>query len=405
MKTYKSFLNEESTKNLHMTHLEDLALDAGVDGVRGAIEFLSSLRDMLSGQTSTATNVTVKFDGAPAVFAGTNPENGQFFVGTKSVFNRGKPKINYTEADIDTNHSGELANKLKLALKELSGLGIKGILQGDMMFSNSDLKTDTIDGEKYITFQPNTIVYAVSPNTTEGKEISKAKMGIVFHTTYTGNTMEGLKASFGANISSLKKTSSVWVRDAYFKDVFGSATFTSKENDAVSKKITSLENLSKKISSSFLKEISRNQQINLMLNVHANSLIRNNKKISVAGRIVDFSKWLKERYQKEMDKLKTDKSKKKREDELNYLLKWVNKNRTNLKNLYEFQVDLVDVKTDIIRKLQKVKGIGTFVRTDTGFRVTAPEGFVAVRDGGAVKLVDRLEFSQQNFNAVKGWDK
>jgi hypothetical protein len=61
----------------------------------------------------------------------------------------------------------------------------------------------------------------------------------------------------------------------------------------------------------------------------------------------------------------------------------------------------------IVRKLEKVKDIKTLMKTSTGFKVTAPEGFVAIDKlkGGAVKLVDRMEFSMQNFNAAKNWDK
>ena len=99
-------------------------------------------------------------NGTVLIICGVNPENGKFFVGTKSVFNV-NAKINYTTGDIRRNHSGELANKLSIALRELAKLNISGILQGDFLFSKSDLKNESIDGENMITFTPNTITYAV----------------------------------------------------------------------------------------------------------------------------------------------------------------------------------------------------------------------------------------------------
>ena len=153
---------------------------------------------MLAGNSGSSVNVTVKWDGAPAVFAGINPENDQFFVGTKGVFAK-NAKINYTNTDINLNHSGGLAKKLTVALAELSKANIKGVLQGDMMYTNDDLKTETIDGESYITFQPNTIVYAIPVKTKLAAKIMSSSMGIVWHTTYSGDTMEDMTASFGVS--------------------------------------------------------------------------------------------------------------------------------------------------------------------------------------------------------------
>ena len=202
-------------------HIEDEVLNRGVAGTRDAINFLQSLRDMLAGHASSKVNVTTKWDGAPAVFCGINPDNGKFFVGTKGVFNA-NPKLNYTDDDIDMNHpSGGLNAKLKVALRYLPKLGIKGVLQGDMMFSKGDINTQTIDGEEYITFQPNTIVYAVPSDSKLAKAMTSAQMGIVFHTSYTGKTFSDMKASFNIDINHLSTTKDVWFRDAYFVDASG----------------------------------------------------------------------------------------------------------------------------------------------------------------------------------------
>ena len=132
MENFSNFITEQ--KNTHMTHIEDKVLYGGVDGTRQAINALRSLRDMLSG--SSGGKVSVKWDGAPAVFAGVDPSDGKFFVAKKGIFNK-NPKVYKTDADIDADTSGDLNAKLKQALKYLPELNIKGVVQGDFLFSLS----------------------------------------------------------------------------------------------------------------------------------------------------------------------------------------------------------------------------------------------------------------------------
>ena len=146
-KTYNVPLTEE--KNTHMTHIEDLILDGGVKGARQAILALRSLRDMLAGNSPTAVDVTVKWDGAPAVFAGIDPSDGQFFVAKKGIFAKTGAKIYKNHDDIDNDTSGDLAKKLKLAYDNLKDLGITDVIQGDFMFDKADLGSEKIDGVKY----------------------------------------------------------------------------------------------------------------------------------------------------------------------------------------------------------------------------------------------------------------
>ena len=208
----ETLTEDKGGKNLHLEHLEDEIINYGVEGGRAAINFLQSLRDMLAGNARSSVNMTVKWDGAPAIFAGIDPSDGKFFVAKKSVFNV-NPKLYKTAKEIDDDLSGQLNEKFKTALAEFSKLGIKSVIQGDLMFTN-DVETATIEGTKYYTFQPNTIVYAVPVDSDFGRVINKAKVGIVWHTTYSGDTLESMKASFGADISKLNKTPSVWMDDA-----------------------------------------------------------------------------------------------------------------------------------------------------------------------------------------------
>ena len=391
-----------------MEHLEDEVLNHGVAGTRGAINFLQGLRDMLAGHSDAPVNVTVKWDGAPAVFAGYNPENDRFFVGTKGVFNK-SAKINYTEADIDDNHSGGLADKLKVALAELSRVNIRGVLQGDMMYTKDDLKREEIGGESYITFQPNTIVYAVPVKTKLAAKIMSSNMGIVWHTTYSGDTMEDMTASFGVSSGAFKERTSVWQADAAFKDQSGTATMTKKETGDVTAILKKAGQLFQKLDSNILEMIANDAQTSLMVKTYYNTKVRSGEKVkNVKKHTAGMIAYVYDKLKADVDKVKQEKNKKIKKETMDKYVKFLRKNSGEFVKIFAMQNLLIDAKLLIVRKLESIQGLTkTFIKTPTGYRVTAPEGFVAIDSlkGGAVKLVDRMEFSMQNFNAAKNWDK
>jgi len=395
-------------KNVHLEHIEDEVLNRGVIGARESIDFLRSLRNMLAGHAETKVNITTKWDGAPAIFAGINPENGKFFVGTKSVFNK-NAKLNYTEDDIDVNHpSGGLNEKLKVALRYLPKLGIKGVLQGDMMFSKGDLKRETIDGESYVIFQPNTIVYAVPTDSKLAQSMLAAQLGVVFHTSYTGRTMEDMKASFNIDIGRLTATKDVWFRDASFVDASGSATFTEEETKQITTILSIAGRTFQTINSMTLNRIASSETILTYIKTFNNTKVREGKKITNTNQhTLDLIRWVEAKLNKDIADVKRAETKAKRTKEKTEVMRFFRTNATQLRFIFDLQNLLVDAKLMIVRKLESIRSIGTFVRTDTGYRITAPEGFVAVDKlkGNAVKLVDRLEFSQANFNAAKNWSK
>ena len=406
-------LEDKGGKNLHLEHLEDEILNYGVDGGRAALNFLQSLRDMLSGASRSSVNMTVKWDGAPAIFAGIDPEDGKFFVAKKSVFNV-NPKLYKTTKEIDDDLSGALNSKFKIALKEFSKLGIKGVLQGDLMYTD-DVEKTKIDGVSYLTFQPNTIVYAVPVDSKLGSIINKSKIGIVWHTTYSGKTLQGMKASFGANISSLSKPSSVWMDDATYKDVAGKATFTAAETESITKILSQVGSTFQKINANGLRKFLTVQNgmtgaiAGASLKTYNNSKVRAGEIIKNPGaHAMGYEKWVVDSIQKQIDKVKSDAGKKKYTDMQKEYHREVRKHTGNLKQIITFQNLLVDAKMQIVKKLNTVKGLtDTFIKTPKGFKVTNPEGFVAIDrvSGGAVKLVDRMEFSYNNFTAIKSWDK
>jgi len=402
-------------KNLHLEHIEDEILNFGVPGGRAAINFVRSLRDMLAGEARSSVNMTVKWDGAPAIFAGEDPSDGKFFVAKKSVFNA-TPKLYKTAAEIDEDGlSGALNTKFKVALEEFSKLGIKGVLQGDLMFTSEDKGKEKIDGKSFITFQPNTIVYAVDPTSDIGKSINSANVGVVWHTTYKGSTLQDMKASFGADISGLTKSTSVWMDDATYKDVSGKATMTTKETAEVTAHLSNCGKTFQRINAPLLKKFLRLQDSLTGKLVGASYKTYNNTKVRAGQNVTDpkghangYITHVENHFQKEIEKLKTQKSKDVLETKKTEYVREFKKMLPNLQQVTAFQMHLVNAKMGIVKKLNSVKGLtDTFIKTSNGFKVVNPEGYVAIDrvSGDAVKLVDRMEFSFNNFTAIKAWDK
>jgi hypothetical protein len=409
MKKFTSFLIEE--KNTHMEHIEDNVLNGGVQGARESIKFLRSLRDMLSGSSDAAVNVSVKWDGAPAIFAGTDPSDGKFFVAKKGVFNK-NPKVYKTDAEVDADTSGDLAVKLKLALKHLPDLNIKGVIQGDFLFSKRDLKKQKVQGKSYITFHPNTIVYAVPTDVPLAREISKSKIGIVWHTSYTGNSFETMKASFGKNIAdTLTQSSAVWSVDAEYKDVSGNATMTKKQTKDITSILSAAGKTFNSIDAAGLNGISANDELLLRMKTFLNTKVRKQQKVTnVKKAVQEMIDYMHNYYQIESDKRKSERGKAGVDEKKREVMKYFSAtNKTNLENILTLMNHLVDAKEILIKQMNKVKGLDTFLLTDKGFKATGQEGFVAIDRVGrnAVKLVDRMNFSYANFspNVKKGWQR
>ena len=414
MLNFSNFLTEDKGgKNLHLEHIEDEILNYGIDGGRASINFVRSLRDMLAGSSRSSINMTVKWDGAPAIFAGIDPADGKFFVAKKSVFNI-DPKLYKSIAEIDAdNLSSALNSKFKVAFEEFSKLGIKDVLQGDLMFTD-DVETTVIDGKSFYTFQPNTIVYAVDVNSDFGKKVKNAKIGVVWHTTYKGKTLPDMKASFGANIQGLQKPSTVWMDDATYKDTSGSATMTEKETAAVTASLSAAGSTFRRINSPLLTKFLTLQNgftgnlSGASLKTYNNSKVRKGEKITnPKSHAQGYIKWIEDAFQKNIDKLKTPARKKDLENKKKETVREMKKHISNLTQIITFQNHVVDAKMGVVKKLNTVKSIGTFIKTSNGFKVVNPEGYVAIDrvSGNAVKLVDRMEFSFNNFTAIKAWDK
>ena len=395
-------------KNTHLEHLEDDILNLGSEGGKSAIAFLKSLGSMLTqGDKSKSINITTKWDGAPAVICGIDPERDRFFVGTKSVFAKTAPKLGFSDDMIDAWYSGNLASMLKDSLKYFSRLGIKGVIQGDLLFTENTKQVTNVGGKRCVTFTPNTITYAIPLDTKLGKRVNNSKIGIVFHTTYSGSTMEGMSAGFGVDVSPYQGHDDIAVFSSDFSDTSGVANFTPQElmkfKSAVNRADGSLKQASK-----FLDVMKGSDRFafNAIFKQFFNTYIRGGSAIPSTNKVVgDFAKYYASLLDKEIQKKKTPAAQQKWTKLKDDGMKFIAANQRSIYMTVAAYKNLSTAKLMVVRQLEKVKDIGTFIKDGNGYRVTAPEGFVAIKSGRATKLVDRLEFSVANFTVDKNWDK
>ncbi len=389
-----------------MYHIEEDIIRNGLVGAKSAVNYLNGLVNMMAGSTDSKVRVTVKWDGAPAIVCGKNPLNNKFFVGTKSVFNSKTPKINYNFKDIDRNHPEKALNKkLKYCHRYLSELNIPGVIQGDLMFTPGDLQPERIDNEPFITFTPNTITYAVQKGSKLYDKITKAKVGIVFHTQYEGERISDMNAQFGVDVKGFGESSNVWYDDAYFKDLSGTATFTSDQVRGLKTQIAQIDNLVEEVPMPLWLKLSTNKEFTTYMLQFINKQVRGGKLGGTPKQMMQqFLNYYRDVQAQAKDKLKTDKAKDKRDELVQLMGKTFSDNMQGIQNILAIHNMTIAIKSKLLKQINSVKATKQFIKTDNGFEVTNPEGYVAIdNDGQAVKLVDRLTFSKQNFNAQKNW--
>ena len=394
-------------KRTHLEHIEDIIITDGFEGGKAVVEYFRGLLLTLKGSSSEAIQVSVKWDGAPAVICGINPDNGKFFVGTKSVFAK-NAKINYTKKDIANNHgTDDLGKKLLKCLVHLKKLGMTGVYQGDLLFTDEDIVRKNIDGKPHLTFNPNTITYAVPEQSTIGKTIDAAKVGIIFHTTYVGDTLADMNASAGADVNSFTKSNDVFFDNASYKDVSGSAKFTDDETQLFLNEIDVLENLLSGVPRNLINLIGANKDFVPFFQIYINAMVKQGKLPTNATQFLSgFRKFYADRMQQQISGLKAQKALQLRQDKMKQMPQFLNKLKQPLQRMLSFYKQVQKMKAMVLKKMNQAMAIGTFQQTDAGLQVTEPEGFVAVdKSGTAVKLVDRLGFSRRNLTAIKKFQK
>ena len=395
-------------KRTHLEHIEDIVITDGYEGGKAVLEYFRGLLLTLKGTSSEAMSVSVKWDGAPAVVCGTNPDNGKWFVGTKSVFNPGTPKINYTKKDIANNHgTDDLGQKLLKCLVHIKKLNIQGVVQGDLLYTDEDITRKNIDGKPHLTFTPNTITYAVPEGGELAKQIDRAKVGIIFHTTYNGDTLADMTASGGADVSSFAKSNDVFFDNATYKDVSGSAKFTDDETKNFYNGIEKLETLLNAVPRDLASVLGQNADFVPTFMIYINAMVKQGQLPTNVNQFLQgFKKFYADRMQQQMSGLKAQKALALRQDKIKQMPVFLNRAKKPLQAMLTFYKAVQTMKAFVLKKMNQAQAIGSFQQTDGGLQVTEPEGFVAVdKSGSAVKLVDRLGFSRRNLTGISKFKK
>lgn len=394
------------TQLKHLEHLEEEMLNYGVDGCVASVNFLKELMKMLGKKSDASGFLQTKWDGAPSVICGKSPTTGMFFVGTKSVFNKTEPKTCYSDEQIDIWYQGDLATKLKYALKYFQELDIDGVIQGDLLYTDDTIDKEKVDGIDYYMFRPNTITYAAPVDSPLGKQIKQSKIGVVFHTHYTGDVLAEMQARAGAKIKSNSHVACIQ-NDTPINKV----TLTEREITEFNRHIAKIERMCR-ICGPFLDDLVENFgntgdkkfHISSYIKQFFNAEIRERRNVgNVDETIHALVNFYDAKMQKELAKIKTPANRVKKSNLVykseNYLINNVYKFKAMLALYKEFQI----VKQKIIDKLDHLEEFKTFVLTENGYKITTPEGYVLHQDGNMIKLVNRLEFAYNNFTLQKQW--
>tara|TARA_B100001093_G_scaffold370517_1_gene355495 strand:- start:113 stop:1306 length:1194 start_codon:yes stop_codon:yes gene_type:complete len=390
-------------KNTHLEHLEDNILNTGTAGGIEVVDLLRQFGYVLSGRQSTLT-ISTKWDGAPAIVCGTDPVTGRFFVGTKSVFNKVTPKVCYDNTDIDRYyyhpHSETLRSKLKTCLKYLPQLNIKGIIQGDLLFTQGDCSWGSMGDTQYVTFQPNALRYAIQANTPLGEQVIPSQLGIVFHTVYQGDTIAGSTAVYN-KAPQYNSTKDVWVASSVYT---GMSNFNVRD----SAKYTAIINKAQgslKRSSKFLDIIQQYGESKFVMAVlfkqFFNQIIRSGNGLgSVRTVAQQFAKFYSRKMDEEIANKKSEKGKKRYEHMKNMGIAFISKYEMDIYFTVASYLSIRLAKKMIIDQLNKVTDIKTFV----GNVPSQPEGYVVSYNGTALKFVDD-DFRKANITVVKQWQQ
>ncbi len=398
---FLDILNEEVNK--HIEHFEDNMFNRGVEGIKQNLDVAKSILSTLSGNSKGSVKLSVKWDGAPAIFFGRLPETGKFFVSTKSIFNK-TPKIATSLDEIDKNFSGGVVEKLRYVFPLLKDLNVDTIYQGDLLFTN-DKKTKSINGVSYITFTPNTITYAIPNDDSDlASAIRKAKMGIVVHTEYKGQSLDSLSTNFNVNIDRYKNNPDIWIQDAFIEDESGIVNFSMSEVSMISGWIEDIEKRVKYVNDELFEKM-KDIGIYNYFRTFVNKNVREGRPIEVPSKYLeDFKNYLQDVYSAGISKAKKSETQEKRAKELDSLQMFLSKYQRDIMFFFWIYRVFVRMKTMFVEKLSQIKSVGTFIRSGDEYKVTNPEGFCAIDSSGNVlKLVDRLEFSRSNFTLEKNW--
>ena len=397
------------TQLKHLEHLEDEMLNYGVEGCHAAVSFLKELRKMV-GKKATGSLMQTKWDGAPSVVCGKHPLTGRFFVGTKSVFNKTEPKLCYFDENIDAYYSTipDLKDKLKVALREFEKLDINGVIQGDLLYTD-DVVEEEINGQKLYTFRPNTITYAIPVDHPLGEQCRASKIGVVFHTHYSGDDLESMQAQGGVPDTMIGSTSEVL--NIKNTTPMNQVNFSTAEFTQFDRHVAEIERMCG-FSGDFLDELLGLKGTKGDAKWHIASYMKQffNDQIKKAQTINNPEKTLADMinfYDGKVNAAASKLSAKTQVQKKNLIYASQNyavENADKFKGVLKLYKELQALKTMVIGKLDELeKTIQTYVMTDKGYKITGHEGYVLHKDGDMIKFVNRIEFSYNNFTLAKQW--
>lgn len=394
MKKFADYIveqTEEPKQIKHLTHVEDAPLQ---HGQKGFVKSVNTLRAAAShiqdGRKSS--QLTTKYDGSPAIVFGHHPTNGKFFVASKSAFNK-TPKINYTHDDIVTNHGHApgLVEKLKSALEHLPKVAPeKGVYQGDMMFTKSDKKPGNM-GEKSVSFRPNPSGLTYTAHGEHGERAHKAKIGLVTHLAYTGDDPKSLNATHEVDHANFKTHKDVFSVDPRMDT--SKVHFGPKDRAEFNKQLDAAHKIHDKHGAMMYAGTEPHQGTGKHLESYINHTVRSDEEPNHTN----FKNWIESRKLKEIEKLKTEKSKKAKHEELTAELNHVEANRQHYNNLFKMHKHLQAAKGVLINVLNQHQQF----HHEHGGEPANPEGYVYHHGKDTYKLVNRQEFSKRNFAGIR----
>ena len=415
--TFQKLLNEDT----HSLHMEDSILK-GKAYISRMLGFYNQVFDTLTGSIDKEKpGITVKIDGAPAITMYTKfPGLKGPGVSTKSIFNA-TPKVYTTDEEIEADdRSPELKAKLKAALKLAKAKIIPAgeIWQGDLLFTKGDIKNYTDDnGQKYIYFKPNTLVYALPVGSDGAKKALASDIGIVFHTRYKGSSVQTVKQSNDASTDELNGIPEwAFVLDARLPNLSGVQTLSDQEANDIEDSLYDLHSLCSEIvnDADYDLLVNNTDFINFYVMTLQNNKVDKSELIDPETFVDELHKWVTGKMRKEyqgLEKLKTkagrDKKRISLDDKSKDLHTIIETNEPLLHKIAEALYIAADVKNKFITKLNSVNKWVNKVETTFGMKDTNGEGFmVSDVDGNFVKLVDRSAFSYFNRSpdVIKGFD-
>ena len=415
--TFQKLLNEDT----HSLHMEDSILK-GKAYISRMLGFYNQVFDTLTGSIDKEKpGITVKIDGAPAITMYTKfPGLKGPGVSTKSIFNA-TPKVYTTDEEIEADdRSPELKAKLKAALKLAKAKIIPAgeIWQGDLLFTKGDIKNYTDDnGQKYIYFKPNTLVYALPVGSDGAKKALASDIGIVFHTRYKGSSVQTVKQSNDASTDELNGIPEwAFVLDARLPNLSGVQTLSDQEASDIEDSLYDLHSLCSEIvnDADYDLLVNNTDFINFYVMTLQNNKVDKSELIDPETFVDELHKWVTGKMRKEyqgLEKLKTkagrDKKRISLDDKSKDLHTIIETNEPLLHKIAEALYIAADVKNKFITKLNSVNKWVNKVETTFGMKDTNGEGFmVSDVDGNFVKLVDRSAFSYFNRSpdVIKGFD-